>query len=114
MYAGICSRTTSRARAPSTACVVNGKPSPRATHSAHDCSATPHCSSPPPFVIESPRARTPRFIGVLDNSRGFGGALRLHVEAQVVVIGRLPNHRDLVVAGGEPDGVTDLLDHRAR
>ena len=46
-------------RAPSTAYVVNGSPSPRATHSAHDCSATPHCSSPPPLVIESPNARTP-------------------------------------------------------
>src|SRR5688572_22415789 len=35
-------------------------PSPRAVHSAHDWSATPHCSSPPPLVIESPKARTPR------------------------------------------------------
>src|SRR4051794_11880847 len=35
-------------------------PSPRAVQSAHDCRATPHCSSPPPLVIESPKASTPR------------------------------------------------------
>src|SRR4029078_10591380 len=44
---------------PSTANPEYGIRSPRATHSAHDCSATPHCSSPPPFVIESPKASTP-------------------------------------------------------
>ena len=52
--------STSSTRAPSAACGLYGSPSPRASHSAHDCSATPHWSSPPPLVIESPRASTPR------------------------------------------------------
>jgi hypothetical protein len=45
---------------------VYGNPSARATHSAHDCNATPHWSSPPPLVIESPNASTPRLIGPVD------------------------------------------------
>ena len=50
---GRCQRSRRRSRR------AYGRPRPRAVHSAHDCSATPHCSSPPPLVIESPKARTP-------------------------------------------------------
>src|SRR5215210_1629662 len=50
---------TSAARAPSVAMPVYGRPSPRATQSAHDWSATPHWSSPPALVMESPSASTP-------------------------------------------------------
>ena len=69
--AASCAPATWETRAPSTAKVVNGSPSPRATHKAHDCSATPHWSSPPPLVIESPRARTPKRHAVKpDRPRG--------------------------------------------
>src|SRR4051794_8876686 len=56
---GISISSTSSTRAPSIANPLYGTPRPRAVHIAHDCRATPHCSSPPPFVIESPKASTP-------------------------------------------------------
>ena len=59
--------TTCAAVAPSTAQPVYGSPSPRAVQSAHDCSATPHCSSPPPLVIESPKASTPRRWSIVNS-----------------------------------------------
>src|SRR5947208_11689041 len=65
-------------RAPSIAKPVYGRPSPRAVHSAHDWSATPHWSSPPPLVIESPKARTPRPMrsaAYAARSGGVAGAL---------------------------------------
>ena len=69
--AGICSLddVVDRARRrPRSRCTAAR--APRATHSAHDCSATPHCSSPPPLVIESPNASTPSRQSVSSGSRG--------------------------------------------
>ena len=50
---GTCSRSTSGARAPSTARFVSGSTSASATHCAQDWSCTPSIRSPPfPRVIE--------------------------------------------------------------
>src|SRR3954467_10607035 len=90
---GISTSSTSSTNAPSVAYPEYGSPRARAVHSAHDCSATPHCSSPPPLVIESPSASTPMRQGSVamtaaEASSGSANLERRVLDARVARVAR--------------------------